>query len=184
MNFFTSLGTVIGHFFLAFFAVILLLARYGRVEQRTWAENIIRIGGKWGLEGSFLVAFTGTALSLVYSEIIGFVPCYLCWIQRIFLYPQVIILGLALWKKTKDAAIYCSVLSVIGGIIALYNFYGQSFNPNALPECDALGQVSCAVRYFVEFGYVTIPVMSLTAFLLILLGLHLSNRLKKTNVSL
>ena len=108
------------------------------------------------------------AVSLIYSDVIGYEPCKLCWIQRIFLYPQVIILGLALWKKTKDSSLYCLALSSVGAVIAGYHFYGQSFNPNALPTCDTIGTASCAVRFFVEFGYITLPLMSLTAFLLII----------------
>ena len=127
------------------------------------------------------MATISVLVSLTYADIIGFEPCKLCWVQRIFLYPQAIILGLALWKKTKDAGIYCLYLSVIGGLIALYHFYGQSFNPSALPACDAVGGVSCAVRFFVEFGYITIPMMSLTAFSLIIVSLLLSRFAQKNS---
>ena len=178
VNFFTSIGVVIGNFVILAVIALLLIEKFGKDGLKARAESILKMTGRWGIHGAFLVALVATAISLVYSDIIGFVPCELCWIQRIFLYPQVIILGLALWKKTKDSEIYCSALSLIGGVIALYHFYGQSFNPSALPACDALGEASCAARYFVEFGYVTIPLMSLTGFLLILCGIHLKRRLE------
>src|SRR3990167_11056557 len=52
---------------------------------------------------AFLVALIATLGSLTYSEILGYDPCKLCWIQRIFMYPQVLVLGLALWGKHKES---------------------------------------------------------------------------------
>lgn len=128
----------------------------------------------------FLVAFLATAGSLLYSNIIGFPPCELCWVQRIFLYPQVIILGLALWKKTKDAAVYSLALSGLGALVAAFHYYGQMFNPDALSACEA-GGVSCAQLFFVEFGYITIPLMSLTTFIVIGICSYLSLRFAREN---
>ncbi|MSU55321.1 MAG: disulfide bond formation protein B [Candidatus Taylorbacteria bacterium] len=125
----------------------------------------------------FLIVSASVLISLIYSEVIGYIPCELCWIQRIFLYPQFVILGLALWKKTRDADLYCLALSIIGTVIAGYHFYGQSIDSSVLPSCDVVGGASCSVRYFVEFGFVTIPMMSVTAFffLVLLMLLHLRN---------
>ncbi|MEK7519906.1 MAG: disulfide bond formation protein B [Patescibacteria group bacterium] len=118
---------------------------------------------------SFAAALGASALSLVYSNIIGFDPCSLCWWQRIFIYPQVVLLGLALWRKDTNSAVVDSsiVLSALGALVAAYHYYGQMFNASALP-CDADGAVSCAKIYFVEFGFVTMPLMALTAFVLLL----------------
>ena len=168
LNAFVSLGTVLGQIFIFVVVILWLSVRFEGVRVRKLANDILSTLRPWGLTLGFFVALISVSISLIYSEIIGYEPCKLCWIQRIFLYPQVIILGLALWKKTKDAAEYCLALSVIGAVIAGYHFYGQSFNPSALPACDVAGGASCALRFFVEFGYVTIPMMSLTAFLLII----------------
>ncbi|MBI4087415.1 MAG: disulfide bond formation protein B [Candidatus Liptonbacteria bacterium] len=119
---------------------------------------------------SFIAALVGTASSLFYSEIAGFAPCVLCWWQRIFLYPQVFILGAALWRKEMNVLVYTLPLSIIGGLIAMYHSYLQ-FGGLPLVPCPATGP-SCAQVYFVEYGYVTIPMMALTAFaLLIVLSL-------------
>jgi len=176
LNLFVSAGTIIGQLFLLFVLILFLLARFSRGPSGTWADNYLKDIAKWGLPFALAIALSGTIVSLVYSEVIGFAPCELCWIQRIFLYPQVVILGLALWKKTKDASVYCLALSGIGAIVAAYHFYGQSFNPNALLQCGVNAGASCAVLYFVEFGYVTIPLMSLTAFLMIIVSLCLAKR--------
>ncbi len=177
LNTLAAIGTVAGQFFLVWILVLWLSSRFGKTSQsREWARKTLAKIGSHGLTIGFIVALTSVVLSLVYSDIIGYEPCKLCWIQRIFLYPQVIILGLALWKKTKDAAMYCLTLSGVGALIALYHFYGQSINPSVLPACDATGAASCAVRYFVEFGYITIPMMSLTAFILIIAFMLLAKR--------
>ena len=164
LNLLVSLGTILGQIFVLAVLLLWLRVRFGKKSGGKGAEKVLEKIGSYGIWTGFLVAITSTVVSLVYSNVVGFAPCELCWIQRIFLYPQTLILGLALWKKTRDADLYCLALSVIGGLIALYHFYGQSFNPNALPACDATGAASCAVRFFVEFGYITIPLMSLTAF--------------------
>lgn len=174
INYFSSLGTVIGQVIFIVIIGLLIHAKFAHDVKAARSRAILARASSWGMIFGFVVVIISTILSLVYSEVIGFVPCELCWIQRIFLYPQVVILGLALWKKTKDATTYCLALSGIGAVVALYNFYGQSFNPGALPACDALRATSCAVRYFVEFGYVTIPLMSLTAFLLIIISMLLA----------
>ena len=167
LNFFASLGTVLGQIFIFLVIVLWLCVRFEKAPWKKTAELALSALTSRSLVLAFIVALVAVSVSLVYSDIIGYEPCKLCWIQRIFLYPQVIILGLALWKKTKDAAEYCLALSIIGGVIAAYHFYGQSFNPSALPACDVAGGGSCALRFFVEFGYVTIPLMSLTTFALI-----------------
>lgn len=179
LNLFVSAGTIVGQMLMLFAGALFLLARFATGSSGMWAKKCLAEAGRWGLHLAFVIAASGTLVSLIYSEVIGFAPCELCWVQRIFLYPHVIILGLALWKNTKDAARYCLALSGIGALVALYHFYGQSFNPSALPGCDAIGGASCAVRYFVEFGYVTIPLMSLTAFLLIIIFLLLAKSAQK-----
>ena len=120
----------------------------------------------------FLATLIPTLGSLFYSMIAHFPPCDLCWWQRIFLYPQVILFGLALYKKYKkgseDTVVLTQslVLSLIGAAIALYHYIGQ-FIPSVLPACSATG-ISCSKLYFETFGYINIPMMSLTAFLFVI----------------
>lgn len=118
---------------------------------------------------SFIVALTATLGSLFYSEIAKFEPCKLCWFQRIFMYPQVILLGMALLKKDENITNYILGLSMPGIIIAGYHYLLQL---GIVPEltCSAVGySVSCSQRFVMNFGYVTIPMMALSAFALIIL---------------
>ena len=121
----------------------------------------------YGLLFAFVVVATATLGSLFYSEIAGFEPCKLCWFQRIFMYPQLILLGMAFWKKDKNIGNYGIVLSGLGAIIAVYHYLLQI---GLVPSiaCSAIGySVSCSQRFIMNFGYITIPMMSLTAFLMI-----------------
>src|SRR5699024_7405017 len=69
-----------------------------------------------------LIALIG---SLFYSEVMGYVPCELCWIQRIFMYPLVIIYGIAALKKDLSIALPGLVLSGIGLCISIYHYLLQ-----------------------------------------------------------
>ncbi len=98
-----------------------------------------------------------------------FEPCLLCLWQRIFLYPQAVILAIALVAKDGGVRKYSRALSGIGASISLYHAYLQ-FGGTDVINCAASG-VGCEHVYFVEYGYVTIPTMALTAFVLIILFL-------------
>ncbi len=117
---------------------------------------------------AFIVALIATGGSLFYSEIAGYDPCKLCWFQRIFMYPQVILLGLALKRRDTGVVYYSIALSIIGAITAGYHYLLQFSIVPATP-CSAVGYSgSCSQVFVMNFGYITIPMMSFTAFLLIM----------------
>ena len=123
---------------------------------------------------SFLATLSAIAGSLFYSNIIGFDPCVLCWWQRIFMYPQFIIFAMAVIKRRSDIFLYTLPLSVIGALIAIYQIllpYIESYGLG----CGAT-TVSCTKLYINAFGYITIPVMSLTIFATLIL-LAVANRM-------
>lgn len=131
---------------------------------------------RYGILLGFLVSLGALIGSLVYSNIIGFAPCDLCWIQRIFLYPQALLFGVALWKKEKTAIVdYSLVLTVVGLIFAL-NHNILAWTDFSILPCSAT--VSCTKVYVDIFGYITIPIMSLTTFL-VLLALMLIKKYSK-----
>lgn len=128
---------------------------------------------------AFLAALIATLGSLTYSDIIGYEPCKLCWFQRIFMYPQVLLLGLALSGKHKGSGALLDaslVLSIIGAAVAFYHYLLQLGVVTGLP-CAAVGySVSCAQRFVMQWGFVTIPLMSFSAFLLIAVSLLIARR--------
>ncbi|MEK7541853.1 MAG: disulfide oxidoreductase [Patescibacteria group bacterium] len=150
--------TVIGQVIIALIIVSIFVR-----ETKT-----LEVVSKNALLFSFVVALVATLGSLFYSEVAGFEPCKLCWFQRIFMYPQVILLGIALWKKNRELAIYNSIaLSFVGALIAGYHYLLQIGIAPELP-CAAVGySAACSQRFVMNFGYITIPMMALTAFSLI-----------------
>ena len=162
-----SLGAIV----LQLFVVLILAVLFSKKEHK-----FIQIIQKRALLLSFLLALTATVGSLVYSEIAGYEPCSLCWYQRIFLYPQVILLGMALMKNDDSLLKSSLVFSLIGGIIAIYHTLLQ-FSGSLLP-CPA-GGVSCAQRLFIKFGYLTIPTLSLTIFAALVVLLLLQKKERK-----
>ncbi|MSU54291.1 MAG: disulfide bond formation protein B [Candidatus Staskawiczbacteria bacterium] len=156
-----SLGVIIGQIFILC-AVLYFI--FWRKTQNSIAEFI----GKRGLLLAFIVTLISILGSLYYSNIVGFPPCELCWFQRIFMYPLFFLLGLALIKKETHITVYALMLAIIGGIISLYHNYMYYYNQGLDSFCQLGGtQVSCIKQYVFEFGYVTIPLMALTAFILI-----------------
>ncbi|MDA1335104.1 MAG: disulfide bond formation protein B [bacterium] len=147
-----SILTVASHIVLAILVVSLIL----RHKVAKWV-------GQHALLLAFFTALLATLLSLYFSEIIGFEPCRLCWYQRIFLFPQVAMLGLAWWYRDMFIRIYSVALSVIGVAIAAYHTVIQHTGHSVLP-CSA-ENILCTQRLVFEYGYITIPVMSLTIFL-------------------
>jgi len=104
--------------------------------------------------------------SLYFSEVLKFPPCVLCWYQRIFMYPLVLILAVGIWKKDKNLAYFTLPLSITGAVIV---FYHNLLYYNIIPQSQApctLG-ISCTTKFFEWFGFITIPLLSLSAFITI-----------------
>ncbi len=117
---------------------------------------------------ALIVSITATLGSLFYSEVMNFVPCSLCWYQRIFMYPLPIILGLAVYHNELAIKKYILSLASIGWLIALYQVLLQKIPAmKALEPCKQ--GIPCSVDYVNYFGFITIPMMSLAAFTLIIL---------------
>ncbi|HFQ93318.1 MAG TPA: disulfide bond formation protein B [Anaerolineae bacterium] len=124
-------------------------------------EKIIRYGAPLAL----IVAFTAVAGSLYYSEIAGFVPCRLCWYQRVLMYPLVIIILIGLIEQDEILPNYVLPFSIIGIGVSSYHYMLQLGIFGNAGACS-IG-VPCNVRYVNYAGFITIPLMALTAFVLL-----------------
>ncbi len=63
---------------------------------------------------AWLTSLVATLGSLYFSEIRLYEPCTLCWYQRIFMYPLVMILLIGIIKKDAKVALYSAALSAVG----------------------------------------------------------------------
>lgn len=134
-------------------------------QFRRWLLGVVR---HHGLSLAFAVAFASVAGSLVLSEIAHLPPCDLCWYQRVVMYPQVILLGLALLKKNPTVRLQSMIFSSIGAVIAIYHIFLQLGIKEIVPCSTRVLAIPCGQVNFLAFGYVTIPVMALTGFVLLL----------------
>lgn len=152
-----ALGTICSQIFIVL-AIIYVLIPHKKISiSDFFARN--------GIKFAFIVALISTAGSLFYSNYAGFDPCTLCWYQRIFMYPEVVILGLALFKKDDKIIDYSLALSIIGLAISGYHNYIY-FKGIHSTVCSI--SEPCTIAYVLEFGYITIPMMAFTAFLLVI----------------
>ena len=116
------------------------------------------------------VTVGSTVLSLIYSEYFKFVPCSLCWLQRIAIYPQALMSFVAFKKKdTEMFPLYGIVLSIFGLVVALYQYIYQLIPPAVreagIAPCLIDGSnADCAVKVINEFGFVTFPLLSAISF--------------------
>jgi len=119
---------------------------------------------------AWAIALVATVGSLFFSEVMGLPPCVLCWYQRIAMYPLVLIIGSGIITQDTRMRFYALPLCVSGLIISIYHnllYYG--ILPESIIPCTA--GVSCTSRQIEWLGFITIPLMALTAFLCLTLCL-------------
>ncbi len=159
-----SLLGVVGQALLVLLALAAALALLGLRGPLDLARELV-----WGYELwlAFLVAATATGGSLFFSEIAGFVPCELCWYQRICMFPLSIMTLLVALANDHRAARYLLPLPLVGAGVAVYHLLVENGVVAQSRACSISAPGGCATRWIDELGYVTIPVLTLTAFLLV-----------------
>jgi disulfide bond formation protein DsbB len=121
-------------------------------------------GARWTMVFlAWLIALVSTAGSLFFSEVMQLAPCPLCWYQRIFMFPLVVVLGHALLRADPAGVRYALPLAVVGAGIALYQcLLVAGWIPQGLQTCGR--DNACAQVTFLLAGFINIPMMSLAAF--------------------
>jgi len=163
--------------------VIVILAALG-VAGQVLAVVLLLVGLGWlvGLRGPgdwlrrtfegyelwcvFLVASIATGGSLFFSEIAGFIPCELCWYQRICMYPLSIVSLLAALANDRRVARYLLPLPLVGAGVSAYHLLVENGVVEQARACLISAPGGCATKWIEEFCYVTIPTLALTGFAL------------------
>ena len=115
----------------------------------------------------WIIASVSTLGSLFFSEIMELAPCALCWYQRIFMFPLVIILLVGLFPFDKSIIKYALPVAIAGWGFAFYHYLLYSgFIPESIQPCSQ--GVSCSETYLDLFGFLTIPMLSLISFSIII----------------
>lgn len=143
-------------------ALIVLVVLLAVAARGLLADIRTTIAGK-ELWLAFALAALATAGSLFFSEYSNFIPCRLCWYQRIAMYPLVVVLlGAAIRRDVRGAFIYGAPLTVIGSLVAGYHIYIE-YHPEAETAGCKIG-APCTTMWIDKYGYITIPVLAITAF--------------------
>jgi disulfide bond formation protein DsbB len=140
-------------------AAFLMVYRLARGREAAAAQ------GQHALWLAWLVAAVATVGSLIYSEVIHFVPCRLCWFQRIFMYPLSIVLLVGAIRRDLAARFYALPLALIGLAISVWHYLIQVFPSLEGSSCDPVNP--CSARYVEVFGFISIPFMAGAGFTLI-----------------
>ena len=161
---------VVGQALVAAFALVGLLALAGVRGPLHALRSAL-----WGYElwAAFVVAALATGGSLFFSQIAGFVPCELCWFQRICMYPLSILTLFIAWRGDHRVAKYLLVFPVVGSCVSIYHVLVENQVVSEPSACQ-VGGAGCAVKWINEFGYITIPTLALTGFLLLIAFLSLA----------
>ena len=128
-------------------------------------RSTIRIStAQWALLlASWLIALVSTLGSLFFSDVMGLPPCLLCWYQRIFMFPLVLLLAMNLFAMDHGGVKYSLLTAVAGWAVALYHFLlSLGFIPQGMQPCGV--DLSCATVQWRLAGFITIPLLSLAAF--------------------
>jgi disulfide bond formation protein DsbB len=163
---------------------IVVLAALGVAGQVLFVLLVVlalawRNGLRAALEGyelwlAFVVSAIATGGSLFFSEIAHFVPCELCWFQRICMYPLSIVTLLAAFANDRRVARYLLPLPFVGAGVSVYHLLIENGVVQQAQACLISAPGGCATKWINEFGYMTIPTLALTGFALCFAFLVLS----------
>jgi len=130
----------------------------------SFALNLIK---KYAIYLAFLQVWTAVLGSLYFSEIKGLTPCFLCWVQRIFMYPLIFLFSVAILRKDRNVAYYVLPLSVTGALVGFYQYLLQMTPLSKVEAATCSATAPCSAIQIMFFGFITIPFLSMTAFIVI-----------------
>lgn len=146
----------------------LIVLRLAAAAGNDGAARLGRAIGDAGVWLAFLVAAGATVGSLYFSEVADFVPCRLCWFQRIAMYPLSVILLVGTLRKDAGVKWYAVPLATIGAAISAWHTLIEWRPTLDNGECELTGP-SCTYVWFREFGFLSLATMALVGFLTILI---------------
>jgi disulfide bond formation protein DsbB len=113
--------------------------------------------------GCWVVASMSTLGALFFSEIMELPPCVLCWYQRIFMFPLVLLLPVGLFPFDARVVLYALPLALAGWLVSLFQvLLVVGLIPEAIRPCTQ--GVPCSEVQIQWLGFVNIPLLSFIAF--------------------
>jgi disulfide bond formation protein DsbB len=148
-------------------ATVVVLVAWRLRSRTAWAHTIhASVQGSTALVLAWLVATGATVGSLYMSEVANFVPCTLCWYQRIAMYPLAVILLIAAVRRDVSVKWYALPIAIIGVVISVYHYFVEWFPQIETNVCSLT--VPCSNVWFREFGFISLPLMAASAFVFVI----------------
>jgi disulfide bond formation protein DsbB len=163
-NFFLVL-TLVADAVVAAAAVLGAAALVSRRAREAWFA-VAGFVGPQAMLVAWIVAIVTTLGSLYYSVHAGFIPCELCWYQRIAMYPLVVVLGVGWLRRDGKAWITALPFVVVGAPLSLYHWLVERV-PSFAESSSCSAVAPCTAPYFEKLGFITLAWMCLSSFLLI-----------------
>jgi disulfide bond formation protein DsbB len=148
------------------FVALVVVGIVALLGGRSFGRRVVGALGPSAPIVALVVAAVATAGSLYYSEIVGYIPCELCWYQRICMYPLFAVLAVGAIRRDRSVVWYAAPFVVFGAPVSLYHWLVERV-PSLAEGSSCSVFVPCSVPYFEELGYVTLAFMALSAFLLV-----------------
>lgn len=140
-------------------AVVLVAARLGA----GWALSVRATVGRWSMFVASAFTVVAMAGSLWFSEVAGYLPCELCWYQRIAMYPLAWLTTVAALRRDRRAAWYIVPLASAGLCISVWHWLIERI-PSLSSASSCSVTVPCTVPWFTSFGFVTLAFMAASGF--------------------
>lgn len=144
----------------------------GRV---TWARTVHEAVSETALWLAWVVVAGAMLGSLYMSEVANYVPCTLCWYQRIAMYSLAVILLVAAIRRDLSVRWYALPIAVIGLVIAIYHYFVEWFPQIETNVCSLT--LPCSNVWFREFGFISLPLMAASAFVFVITVLATTSRI-------
>jgi disulfide bond formation protein DsbB len=118
------------------------------------------------LFSSWVIALAATLGSLFFSEVMKLPPCVLCWYQRIAMYPLVLLYLVSYFTQDRNGSRYTFPLVIVGLAVSVYhNLLYYRVLPESASPC--VQGISCTTVQLEWLGFITIPLLSFSAFTLL-----------------
>jgi disulfide bond formation protein DsbB len=129
-------------------------------------QSVLAVVGPQALAMAAVVALVSTLGSLYLSEVANYLPCRLCWFQRVAMYPLVVVLGVGAIRRDVGARLTGAILAGIGACVSIWHLAVEQWPNLESSSCDPNNP--CSFKWVDQWGYLTIPGMALSGFALIL----------------
>jgi disulfide bond formation protein DsbB len=134
-------------------------------DDPTWLDHLADLLAMSSRHLALLAATIATGGSLFMSEVLGWVPCVLCWYQRILMYPLALILTIGIVRRDRGLHGYVLPFSIAGMGVALYHYLLIKTTWLPPPACTV--GIPCTTDYLNVFGFINVPFLALVAFTII-----------------